>query len=169
METGKVRTAVIGVGYLGRWPLHAEKMAKMDNAELVGVVDTDLERAQKVAKQWGHPGVCGLPRAFGQGGCGQRCHPPPSPHHQVTKDFLSRRGGCDVRKTHHPHSGRGGRADHPGPGKRPRILQVGHLERFNPAVEETFRRVTQPFFIECNRIARPIRPRATRCGTWPWI
>ena len=41
-----------------------------------------------------------------------------------------------------------------------RILQVGHLERFNPAVEGMFERVKCPLFIECNRIA-PFKARAT--------
>jgi predicted dehydrogenase len=39
------------------------------------------------------------------------------------------------------------------------ILQVGHLERFNPAVEEAFKRVSQPLFLECDRIA-PFKGRA---------
>ena len=39
MSDQKIRTAVIGVGYLGRW--HAEKLAKNPESELVGVVDLD--------------------------------------------------------------------------------------------------------------------------------
>jgi predicted dehydrogenase len=41
-----------------------------------------------------------------------------------------------------------------------RVLQVGHLERFNPAVEDMLSRAKNPMFIECNRIA-PFKARAT--------
>ena len=47
----RVRTAVIGVGYLGRF--HAQKYAAMDDVDLVGVVDIDASRAREVAHEVG--------------------------------------------------------------------------------------------------------------------
>ena len=44
-----LKTAVIGVGYLGRF--HAQKYAGLADSELIGVVDIDPEQAQKVANQ----------------------------------------------------------------------------------------------------------------------
>ncbi|MFI0460334.1 MAG: Gfo/Idh/MocA family oxidoreductase, partial [Candidatus Thiodiazotropha endolucinida] len=45
----KIRTAVIGVGYLGRY--HAQKYAALDDSELVAVVDIDPDTAANVAKE----------------------------------------------------------------------------------------------------------------------
>lgn len=47
----KLRVAVIGVGYLGRF--HAQKYASMENVELLGVVDVDGSRAEAVAAEVG--------------------------------------------------------------------------------------------------------------------
>ncbi len=45
----KIKVGVVGVGYLGQF--HAEKYAKMEGVELVGVVDIDLSRAREIAKR----------------------------------------------------------------------------------------------------------------------
>ncbi len=66
---GKLKTAVIGVGYLGKF--HADKYAALKNSKLVAVVDANMETAQAVADKHGVQGADGLPRAAGQGGCGQ--------------------------------------------------------------------------------------------------
>ena len=47
----RLKVAVIGVGYLGRF--HAQKFALLENVELVGVVDIDKARAQEVAREVG--------------------------------------------------------------------------------------------------------------------
>ena len=46
----KVRVGVIGVGYLGQF--HAEKYSRMENVELVGVVDTDHARVRRSSPEW---------------------------------------------------------------------------------------------------------------------
>ena len=46
----KVKVGVVGVGYFGQF--HAEKYAKMEGAELVGVVDVDASRAKEIAKRY---------------------------------------------------------------------------------------------------------------------
>ena len=46
---GKIKAGVIGVGYLGRF--HAQKYAALENAELVGVVDIDADKAAQVARE----------------------------------------------------------------------------------------------------------------------
>ena len=80
-------------------------------------------------------------------------------HYQVAKDLLE--AGVDVM-CEKPFTATMEQADEliALAAQKGRIIQVGHLERFNPAVEETFRRVKYPFFIECNRIA-PFKARAT--------
>jgi len=51
----KLRVAVIGTGYLGQF--HAEKYARMNDVELVGVVDVDKSRADAVAEKGKDKGV----------------------------------------------------------------------------------------------------------------
>ena len=48
-----LKTAVIGVGYLGRF--HAQKFSKLEESSLLGVVDNDLKRAEEVGKELGVP------------------------------------------------------------------------------------------------------------------
>ncbi|MCH9770024.1 MAG: Gfo/Idh/MocA family oxidoreductase, partial [Gammaproteobacteria bacterium] len=48
---GKIRTAVVGVGYLGHY--HAEKYAKLANSELTALCDINSKRLQDFAKKLG--------------------------------------------------------------------------------------------------------------------
>ena len=48
-----LKTAVIGVGYLGRF--HAQKFSKLEDSNLLGVVDNDLKRAEEVGRELGVP------------------------------------------------------------------------------------------------------------------
>ena len=51
----KLRVAVVGVGYLGKF--HAEKYARMPDVDLVGVADTDRRTADQVAQAVAHTGL----------------------------------------------------------------------------------------------------------------
>ncbi|MCB2185068.1 MAG: Gfo/Idh/MocA family oxidoreductase [Deltaproteobacteria bacterium] len=156
MTPAPVKVAVVGVGYLGRF--HAEKFAAIPQAELVGVVDQDPDRAAEIAGSLGcraftdHREVLDLVEAVS-------VVTPTVNHFEVARDFLA--AGRDVL-CEKPITSTLDEADRLVALAREtgRILQVGHLERFNPAVEETFRRVNRPMFIECNRIA-PFKARAT--------
>jgi predicted dehydrogenase len=151
-----VKVAVVGVGYLGRF--HAEKFSRMKGAELVAVVDTDQERARQMARDFGvmalsdHRELVGLAAAAS-------VVTPTVTHHQVASDLLA--AGLDVL-CEKPITATLEQADQliALAEKQGRILQVGHLERFNPAVEDLEGRVKAPLFIECNRIA-PFKARAT--------
>ncbi|MCF8031764.1 MAG: Gfo/Idh/MocA family oxidoreductase [Desulfarculaceae bacterium] len=151
-----VKVAVVGVGYLGRF--HAEKFARLSQAELVGVVDANRDQAESVARSVGcqafsdHRELLGKVEAVS-------VVTPTVYHHEVAKDFLA--AGADVM-CEKPMTTTLEQADEliELAGKEGRVLQVGHLERFNPAVEGMFARVGQPMFIEVNRIA-PFKARAT--------
>jgi predicted dehydrogenase len=151
-----VKVAVIGVGYLGRF--HAEKLKRLKGAELVAVVDSDLSRARSLAADLGvrayddHRQVLELVQAV-------TVVTPTVSHFQVAKDFLE--FGRDVL-CEKPITATLEQADElvALAEQKSRILQVGHLERFNPAVEDLVRRVRRPLFIEVNRIA-PFKARAT--------
>ncbi len=146
---GRLRAAVVGVGYLGKF--HAEKYAAHDGAELVAVVDTDAERGQVVARALGVEAFTDYRALVGRVDCASVAVPTPL-HHDVARDLML--GGIDVLvekpltttvedgKSLVEFAVRGGR-----------VLQVGHLERFNPAMRALKGRVTQPRFIECQRLA----------------
>lgn len=151
-----LRTAVVGVGYLGKF--HAEKYSQLESSQLVAVVDLDGTRAEEVA---GNVGA----RAFtSYHDILERVDAvsvavPTNLHFEVARDFLERGVGVLLEK---PMTVTLEEAD-----KLIRIaqengavLQIGHLERFNPAVLALGDSLTDPRFIESIRIA-PFKPRGT--------
>jgi predicted dehydrogenase len=152
----KLRTAVVGVGYLGRF--HAEKYATHPGASLVAVVDVDRERAQAVGRELGAEALSDHRALSGRIDCASVAVPT-NLHYEVARDLLE--AGIDVlvekpvtttvedAKALVALAVRG-----------ERVLQVGHLERFNPAVLALDGLVTQPRFIECHRLA-PFTERGT--------
>ncbi|MDD2463799.1 MAG: Gfo/Idh/MocA family oxidoreductase [Desulfobulbus sp.] len=144
-----VKVAVIGVGYLGRF--HAQKYAAMENVELVGVADADPARAKQVAEEVGTQAYSDylalLPKVDAVS-----IAVPTSLHHEVAKACLQARVDVMVEK---PITTTLGEADDliALAKEHKRILQVGHLERFNPAVLAMQPLLTHPLFIEAHRIA----------------
>ena len=151
-----VRAAVVGVGYLGRF--HAEKYRAQSGTELVGVADVDEARAREVASALGVQAFTDHRQLLGRVDCASVAVPTQH-HHAVARDLLQ--GGIDVlvekpltttldeAKQLVELAVRGGR-----------VLQVGHLERFNPAFVALEGVVRQPRFIECHRLA-PFTERGT--------
>ena len=137
------------MGYLGRF--HAQKYAALENAELVGVVDIDADKAAQVARE------CQT-RAYTDF---QELLPlvqavsvavPTSRHYAVVQECLNRQIDVLAEK---PLATSVAEAEELVSLARQKnlILQVGHLERFNPAMEELARRVREPHFIEIHRLA----------------
>ncbi len=145
----KVRAGVIGVGYLGRY--HAQKYAAMEGTELVGVADVDLDRAALVADE------CAT-RAFGNFRQllaevdAVSIAVPTIHHHRVARECLLSNVDVLLEK---PITTTLAEADEliALAEEHGRILQVGHLERFNPAVLAMRPQLTQPLFIEAHRLA----------------
>lgn len=144
-----LRAAVVGVGYLGGF--HADKYAGLDDVELVAVVDSDAARAAAVATRCGCRALGDYRDLFGQIDCVSLAVPTPQ-HFAIAADILQH--GIDVLvekpMTENVADGRTlvDLAD-----QHERILQVGHLERFNPAIRALAPIITQPRFIECHRLA----------------
>jgi predicted dehydrogenase len=153
----KLRTAVIGVGYLGRF--HAEKLAMLPDSELVGVADIDPEAAGRVAQALGVEAVGDYRELLGRVDAVSIAVP--TPHHfAVARDCLVNQVHVLLEK---PIASTLEEAqalvDLARRGER--ILQIGHLERFNPAVVAALDGiVTRPMFIESHRLA-PFNPRGT--------
>jgi predicted dehydrogenase len=145
----KVRVGVIGVGYLGKY--HAEKYSHMNAVELVGVVDIDPLKAQKIAKQVNTRAFAHYDQLFGKVDAVSIAVPTPV-HYTVGKAFLNRDVDVLIEK---PMTTSIEEADEliktAEAGEL--ILQVGHLERFNPATVALQDIVNRPLFIEAHRLS----------------
>ncbi len=146
---GKLRVGVVGTGYLGKF--HAEKYARMPDVELVGVVDTNRGAAEAVAQKLGtrpfdnHLDLVGRVDAVS-------VVVPTSDHFAVSRDFLA--GNVDVL-IEKPMTTTLEEADKliEFADSRGLIIQVGHLERYNPAVVALRGIVLTPLFIESHRLS----------------
>ncbi len=151
-----LKAAVIGVGYLGRF--HAQKFAAIDGVDLIGVVDTSLERAREVAAEVGTEAFADyreiLPLADVVS-----IVVPTQYHYQVAKECIA--AGCHIL-LEKPVTRTVEEAQELIDMARERnlVFQVGHLERFNPAVLALDGILCNPQFIESHRLA-PFKPRGT--------
>lgn len=144
-----IKAGVIGVGYLGRF--HAQKYAALDDVELVGVCDANRAQAETVAAECSCtaytdyrkllPFVDAVSIAV-----------PTSLHHEVARHCLE--AGVDVL-LEKPMTVTIEEADDliRIADEKNLLLQVGHLERFNPAVQAMQPFLTEPMFIESDRIS----------------
>jgi predicted dehydrogenase len=156
MSPEPIKVAVVGVGYLGRF--HAQKFSRLPGVELAAVVDADPARAEEVGREVGAPAFTDHRRVLELVDAASVVTPTVS-HHRVALDLLE--AGKDVF-CEKPLASTLAEADEmvAAAERGGRVLQVGHLERFNPAVEDMLSRAEAPLFIECNRIA-PFKARAT--------
>lgn len=152
----RIRTAVIGVGYLGQF--HAEKYAQLPNAELVAVVDANGARAGEVAAKVGTTACTDYRELLGKVDA-VSIVVPTQYHHEVARFFLDQGVHVLLEK---PVTTTLKEADDliRVAAERRALFQVGHLERFNPVIMALDGVLTQPGFIESIRIA-PFKPRGT--------
>lgn len=150
----KIKCAVIGSGYLGKF--HAEKYASLPDCELVAVVDVNEEVARSVAGKHGAEALTDYQPLLGRVDA-VSVVVPTTLHRRVSKDFLNAGAHVLVEK---PITVTLEEADDLIAIAKSRnlILQVGHLERFNPAVLG-LDRDEKPLFIESHRLS-PFNPRA---------
>jgi len=152
----KIRTAVIGVGYMGKF--HAEKLAASANAELVAVADADTARAKEIAGTLGCAYEADyrslLPKI--EAAC---VAVPTDRHHDVVRACLEAGVHVLVEK---PLSRTLDEADALLVLARAKglVLQVGHLQRFNPAFQALAAQGGRPLFIDIERLA-PFKARGT--------
>jgi len=143
------RVAVIGVGYLGRF--HAQKYAAMDNVELVGVIDVNGDQAQKVASECSTTAYTDYTEVLDSVDA-VSIVVPTIYHHTVASRCLEH--GVDIM-LEKPMTTTLEEADDlvTLAEKKRCILQVGHLERFNPAVLAMRPLLKNPLFIEAHRLS----------------
>jgi len=150
----QIRTAVIGVGHQGRW--HADKFKALDRSALVAVSDTDEARCSSVAAELGVDATIDWRDLVGRVDAVSIATPTPS-HFEIVGTLLEAGIHVLVEKPLTSTVDEARRlvelAERSG-----LVLQVGHLERFNPAVMAVAPTVSGPRFIESLRIA-PYKPR----------
>jgi predicted dehydrogenase len=152
----RLRAAVVGVGYLGRF--HALKYAAHPDVDLVAVADVDADRCRAVATEVGAEAVFDHRLLTGRVDC-VSVAVNTQHHYAVAKDLL--KAGIDVlvEKPITTTVAEGQELLELAV-RGQRVLQVGHLERFNPAMRAIEGLITQPRFIECQRLA-PFTERGT--------
>ncbi len=148
MRKDKVRVAVVGVGHLGRY--HVEKYLSMPSVDLVGIVDSDTGRLNDMSRQYNvksykhHKDLMGKVDAI-------TLSVPTETHFLIARDFLSKgihiliekpityrvQDADDLLRIAHDNNV---------------LLQVGLVERFNPAVIKMESLVQSPLFIESHRM-----------------
>jgi len=147
-ETKKIRVGVIGVGDFGR--NHARVYGSLDGCELVGVADRDPARAGKVAEEFGGKAFTDWRELAGQVDAVSVAVPTVE-HTRIGCALLEQ--GIDVL-VEKPMAVSLAEADQliAAAQKQDRILQVGHLERFNPAVVAVRPVIARPLFFEVHRL-----------------
>lgn len=152
----RLRAAVIGVGYLGRY--HAQKYAALEDVDLVAVVDENLARAEEAAREHGCRAVADFRAILGDVDL-VSVVVPTERHYAVARSCLEAGVHILVEK---PVTRTLDEAEEliriAAAGKR--IFQVGHVERFNPAVLALREVLREPLFIESYRLAS-FKPRGT--------
>lgn len=149
-----IRTAVVGVGYLGRF--HAQKYAAAEGSELVAVVDADPDRAAEVAAEVGAEPLSSVDELAGRVDAVSIVTPTRS-HHGLARELLRAGVHVLVEKPITVTAEEAGELVELA-GEQGVVLQVGHLERFNPAILGVAPYISEPRFIEAHRLA-PFNPR----------
>jgi len=145
----KVRTAVVGVGYLGRF--HAQKHRAIDGVELVAVCDRDAERGRAVAAEVETKAVQDYRELVGQVDA-VTIAATTGEHFALAHFFLEHGVHCLVEKPLTRTSAEAAILTKLA-AERKLKLQVGHVERFNPALLAARETLTTVRFIECHRLA----------------
>lgn len=146
----QLRAGVVGAGHLGYH--HARIYHALEGVTLAGVVDTDPEKRARIATDFGVPVFESLQELLAAGVDAVSVVTPTVAHHDVTLPLLDAGVHVLVEK---PIATNLSEAHAMAAKARAtgRILQVGHIERFNGAVMALFGAIKAPRFIECHRLS----------------
>jgi predicted dehydrogenase len=145
----RIRVGVVGVGYLGKY--HLEKYRDIEGVKLVGAADINRKIAEKIEGEFGIECLSDYHDLLGRVDAVSIVVPTVT-HFAVAMDFLNAGVDVFVEKPITANLGEAeglvGAAE-----SRGLILQVGHLERFNPAVLALEGTLKEPMFIESHRLS----------------
>jgi len=147
--TMPIPVAVVGTGHMGRH--HVRIYHELDQAELVGVVDRDLARAQKLAEQFGTQAYDSIEPLLGRIRAASVAVPTVA-HLEAARPLLEHGTAVLIEKPLAPDAA-GCRALLELARRHNALLQVGHTERFNPVVRALHAMQVAPRFVETHRIS----------------
>ena len=145
----KLRTAIVGAGKMGK--IHAKVYDKLDNAELVAVVDNDLERARALAEKYDCPAYTDPAELIGKVDA-VTISAPTIAHHEVAMLLLKNQIPVLIEKPLAASVEQGREIVETAKANNT-IVAVGHSERCNPVVQAMKRLHIEPMFIEANRVS----------------
>ena len=149
MSENLIRVAVVGVGGFGR--NHVRVWRGLEGAKLVGVIDTNAERAREIAAEFGTKVISDLDALTAEHVDAVSLAVPTKQHAAVGCRLLDL--GMDVL-VEKPMAASLEEADRliAAAKRSDRVLQIGHVERFNPAVAAAQKIVSRPMFFEVHRL-----------------
>lgn len=147
--SSRIPVAVIGTGHMGRH--HVRVYSELPDAELVGIVDLDLARAQELATQFKTQAFDSIEPLLNRIQAVTVAVPTVA-HVQVARPLLARGLAVLVEKPLAPNSAEA-RELREEANRTGALLQVGHSERFNPVVRAMGKMKVAPRFIETHRIS----------------
>ncbi len=144
-----IRVGVIGVGYLGKE--HARIYSQLKDCELVGIVDSSAKTAEAIAKKLGcrvFPSLESLSEQVDA----VSVVVPTTAHREVARVFLEQGKDVFIEKPIAATTQEAGELVRLAQSKNV-LLQVGHIERFNPVLSYLEKNLTNPRFIEAHRLS----------------
>ena len=144
-----VKTGVIGVGAIGR--NHARIYAELENSSLVGIYDANMEQAAAIAEEFGTKAFSSLDELVAEVDAASVSTPTVT-HREIATQLLNSGKHVLVEKPI-SDSVDDAKAIIDLAHEKGLVLQVGHIERFNPVMSQLESRLDRPKFIECHRLS----------------
>jgi predicted dehydrogenase len=155
----KLRVGVVGVGHIGS--NHARLYAGISSAEFAAIYDVDLAKANAIAKKY-RVTPAHSPDEFAEMVDAASIATPTNTHYEVARPLLARGKHLLIEKPITDNAAHAGELAELA-ARNGLILQVGHVERFNPVLSALEERLTHPRFIEAHRLS-PYPERSTDIG-----
>jgi predicted dehydrogenase len=155
----QLRVGVVGVGHIGK--NHARLYAELHAAEFAAIYDTDAARGMEIASQFGVHCAASLDE-FSERVDAASIATPTSTHFEIAQELLKRGKHLLVEKPIAENTAHATELAELA-AARGLVLQVGHVERFNPVLSALEKRLTNPRFIEAHRLS-PYPNRSTDIG-----
>jgi len=154
-----LRVGVVGVGHIGK--NHARLYAELETAEFTAIYDTNAATATEIASQYGIRAAGSLGE-FAELIDAASVATPTSSHFEVARSLLQNRKHLLIEKPIAENTAQASELAALAT-ERQLVLQVGHVERFNPVLSALEARLTHPRFIEAHRLS-PFPDRSTDIG-----
>src|SRR6202162_976853 len=155
----KLRVGVVGVGHIGS--NHARLYAEIPAADFAAIYDVDLAKADTIGKKFRVSAAQSL-NEFMELVDAASVATPTNTHYEIARSLLGRGKHLLIEKPITDNTGHASELAELA-ARNGLILQVGHVERFNPVLSALEARLTHPRFIEAHRLS-PYPDRSTDIG-----